>query len=139
MILLKSIPMNAPTVTWKYNLHDPDLGLPRNLTAGVNTRIVCGDEAMISVVRLAPNAQGVLHQHPEEQWGFLLEGSCVRVQGTEEVAMKPRDFWHTPGHTPHGIKAGPEGALVLDVFAPPRPEYKKAGRGFGRGQGAKPR
>jgi hypothetical protein len=29
------------------------------------------------------------------------------------------------------MRAGPEGARVLDIFSPPRPEYKKAGSGFG--------
>jgi hypothetical protein len=32
---------------------------------------------------------------------------------------------------PHTMRAGPEGARVLDIFSPPRPEYKKAGSGFG--------
>jgi hypothetical protein len=32
---------------------------------------------------------------------------------------------------PHTIRAGAEGAKVLDVFSPPREEYKKAGSGFG--------
>jgi quercetin dioxygenase-like cupin family protein len=128
--------MSSSAVSWKYNLHDPALGLARNLTAGINTRIVCGEHVMLSVVRLEPGARSALHRHPEEQWGVLLEGSCVRVQGNEEVAMQPGDFWHTPSNMPHGMKAGPTGALVLDVFAPPRPEYKVAGSGYGRGEGA---
>jgi hypothetical protein len=32
---------------------------------------------------------------------------------------------------PHTMRAGPDGARVLDIFSPPRPEYKKAGSGFG--------
>ena len=31
------------------------------------------------------------------------------------------------------MRAGPEGARVLDIFSPPRAEYKKAGKGFGSG------
>lgn len=128
---------SAPTAAWKFNLHDPALGLPRNLTEGINTRIVCGEHVMLSVVRLDPGARSSLHHHPEEQWGVLLEGSCTRVQGGQEAEMRPGDFWHTPGNVPHGIKAGPQGALILDVFAPPRPEYKVAGQGYGRGEGRK--
>ena len=122
---------------WKFNLHDPALGLPRNLTEGINTRIVCGEHVMLSVVRLDPGARSALHHHLEEQWGVLLEGACTRVQGGLEVEMRKGDFWHTPGNVPHGIKAGPEGALILDVFAPPRPEYKRPGSGYGSGEGAK--
>ncbi len=45
--------------------------------------------------------------------------------------MSAGDFWHTPGGVPHGIRTAESGATVLDVFAPPREEYKKAGEGFG--------
>ena len=41
-----------------------------------------------------------------------------------------RDFWRTPGNIPHTMRADPEGARVLDVFSPPRPEYRKGGSGF---------
>ena len=55
----------------------------------------------------------------------------MRVQGDEEITVKKGDFWRTPGNVPHTMRAGPEGARVLDIFSPPRPEYKKPGSGFG--------
>ncbi len=55
----------------------------------------------------------------------------MRIQGDEEVAMRAGDFWHTPSGVSHGIRTGDVGATVLDVFSPPREEYRKAGRGFG--------
>ncbi len=82
-------------------------------------------------VTIAPNAQGTMHHHPEEQWGVLLDGSAVRIQGGEEIEVKKGDFWRTPGNVPHTMRAGPEGARVLDIFSPPRPEYKKPGSGIG--------
>jgi quercetin dioxygenase-like cupin family protein len=116
-----------------HNLDDPKDGLFRELAAGVTTRIFVGEGAMLSVVTLAPNSQGTLHHHPEEQWGVVLEGSAVRTQGGEEIPVKRGDFWRTPGGVPHTIRAGAEGARVLDIFSPPRPEYKKPGKGFGGG------
>ena len=86
---------------------------------------------MLSVVVIAPGAQGTMHHHPEEQWGVLLEGSATRFQGGEEIAVKKGDFWRTPGNVPHTMRAGPDGCRVLDVFSPPRAEYKKPGHGFG--------
>ena len=114
-----------------HSLDDPSDGLLRELGPGLSTRIFAGEHAMLSVVTIAPNAQGQLHHHPEEQWGVLLEGSAVRVQGGEEIPVKKGDFWRTPGNTPHTMRAGPEGARVLDIFSPPRPEYRTAGKGFG--------
>jgi quercetin dioxygenase-like cupin family protein len=114
-----------------HNLGNPNDGLFRELASGVTTRIFSGEHAMLSVVTLGPHAQGTLHHHPEEQWGVLLDGSAIRVQGGEEIPVKKGDFWRTPGNVPHTMRAGPEGARVLDIFSPPRPEYKKAGSGFG--------
>jgi len=114
-----------------YNLHNAAQGIARDLAPGISTRIFPGDRAMLSVVRLAPNSCGTLHSHPEEQWGVLLEGSAIRLQGGEEFDVGPGDFWRTPGGVPHTMRAGPDGALVLDIFSPPREEYRKPGQGFG--------
>lgn len=116
-----------------YNLHDMSQGIPRKLADGITTRIFPGDQAMLSVVRLEPNSQGVMHSHPQEQWGVMLEGSVVRVQGDAEIEAREGDFWRTPGGVPHTVRAGPQGAVILDIFAPPRDEYRKAGSGFGDG------
>ena len=53
-----------------HNLDNPDDGLFRELAPGLTTRIFAGEHAMLSVVTLAPNAEGTLHHHPEEQWGY---------------------------------------------------------------------
>ncbi len=114
-----------------FNLNDTESGVKRELAPGVSTRVFPGEQAMLSVVTLAPNAEGKLHHHPEEQWGVLLEGSAVRVQGGEEIEVGKGDFWRTPGNVPHTMRAGPDGAIVLDIFSPPREAYKVAGSGFG--------
>jgi quercetin dioxygenase-like cupin family protein len=114
-----------------HNIDDPSDGLLRELAPGLTTRIFAGEQAMLSIVTIAPNAEGTLHHHLEEQWGVLLDGSAIRVQGEEEIPVTKGDFWRTPGNVPHTMRAGPEGARVLDIFSPPRAEYKKAGKGFG--------
>ena len=114
-----------------FNLHDPTLGIARELAPGVTTRVFSGDQAMLSIVRCEPNAEGTLHHHPEEQWGVMLEGSAIRTQGGERIAVSKGDFWRTPGDVEHTILAGPEGCTVLDVFSPPRAAYRQPGSGFG--------
>jgi quercetin dioxygenase-like cupin family protein len=114
-----------------HNIDNPEGGILRELAPGIVTHIFSGEQAQLSVVTLGPNAQGTLHQHPEEQWGLMLEGSGVRTQGGVEIPIGKGDFWRTPGNVPHTLRAGPDGARVLDIFSPPRPEYKKPGRGYG--------
>lgn len=116
-----------------FNLDDLSQGIQRTLAAGLSTRIFVGDQSMLSVVSFEAHAEGSLHDHPEEQWGVLLEGSGVRTQDGTEFAVKAGDFWRTPGNVPHSFKAGENGARVLDIFAPAREAYKKAGDGFATG------
>ncbi|MEM8860849.1 MAG: cupin domain-containing protein [Chloroflexota bacterium] len=117
---------------WVFNLNDESQGIARQLTEGLSARIFVGDNVMVSIVRIEPNSAGNVHNHPEEQWGFLLEGECIRMQGDEEFEATAGDFWQTPGNVMHGIRTGDKGAVVLDIFSPPREEYKKAGQGFGQ-------
>lgn len=114
-----------------FNISNMKQGIARKLGEGIATRIFLGENVMVSVARIEPNTAGALHNHPEEQWGFLIEGDCVRIQDGEEVPAKVGDFWCTPGGVEHGIRAGAAGATVIDVFSPPRPEYRKPGEGFG--------
>ena len=115
---------------WLFNVNDMQSGIKRKLADGLSSQIYPGEKAMISVVRLEPNAEGQLHSHPEEQWGFLIEGSATRTQGDQVVEVSQGDFWHTPGGTPHTVKAGPKGAVIFDVFAQIREAYLKPGEGF---------
>jgi quercetin dioxygenase-like cupin family protein len=114
-----------------FNLDETDRGILRELSPGLSTRIFAGDQAMLSIVTITPDTSGQIHHHPEEQWGVLLEGSGVRIQGEEEIAVAKGDFWRTPGNVPHSFRAGPDGAKVLDIFSPPRAEYRRAGSGYG--------
>ena len=114
-----------------FNINDMEAGIERQLGEGITTRIYSGDQAMVSVVRFEPNAVGTLHHHPEEQWGMMIEGAATRVQGDMEILVTKGDFWRTPGDVPHTMRAGPEGAVIFDVFAPPRGAYLKPGSGFG--------
>ena len=114
-----------------FNIDSDEGGAPRELAPGITTTVFPGEHAMLSIVRIAPNTRGTLHHHPEEQWGYCIAGSGTRFQGENQVAVKAGDFWRTPGHTPHTMEAGADGLIVMDVFAPPRGDYKTPGRGFG--------
>ena len=116
---------------WVFNVNIESQGIARKLAEGLNARVFVGENIMLSVVHIEPNSTGSIHSHMEEQWGFLIEGECIRIQGDEEFSAKAGDFWHTPSNVLHGIRTGTAGAVVLDIFSPPRQEYKSAGEGFG--------
>jgi quercetin dioxygenase-like cupin family protein len=122
--------MAALRPSWLFHLDDESAGVPRDLAAGIHSRVFSGSNIQLSVVRFEPHASGSIHCHPEEQWGILLEGECVRIQGGVEVVAKAGDFWHTPSGVMHGIRTGNSGAVVLDVFSPVREAYRTPGKGY---------
>ncbi|MHA2504577.1 MAG: dimethylsulfonioproprionate lyase family protein [Candidatus Kariarchaeaceae archaeon] len=116
---------------WVFNRNSDTGAILRKLGEGISTRIFVGKDSMLSFVRLEPHTQGSTHSHPEEQWGILLEGSCVRIQEGKEIKMTKGDFWYSGPNVEHGIRTEEEAAVILDVFSPPRPAYREAGEGFG--------
>ena len=119
--------------SWLFDPTD-ERAIERQLAPGLDARIFPGEHSMLSYVELEPHSEGELHSHEEEQWGYLLEGEVTRVQDGEAVDATAGDFWHTPGGVEHTIRTGEKRAVVLDVFSPPRPEYREAGEGFGEGE-----
>ncbi len=122
---------SPPRPEWLFRLDDDATGVPRELAAGIRSRVFTGQNIQLSVVRFEPHSAGTIHCHPEEQWGILLEGECVRIQAGAEVQARAGDFWHTPGGVMHGVRTGARPAVVLDVFSPVREEYRTAGAGYG--------
>ncbi|MHA2098010.1 MAG: cupin domain-containing protein [Candidatus Kariarchaeaceae archaeon] len=116
---------------WVFNRNSDAKALVRQLGEGLNTRIFVGKDTMLSFVKIEPNTEGSIHKHPEEQWGLLLEGKCVRLQDGVEIEMSGGDFWYSPPNVLHGIRTTDTSAVVLDIFSPPRPAYRSEGEGFG--------
>jgi quercetin dioxygenase-like cupin family protein len=89
----------------------------------VVARRVQGERLTLAVVELAPNAIVPTHRHPNEQCGVVIEGEVqFRIAGEERV-LGPGGTWRIVGDTPHDVAAGPEGAVVIDVFAPAREDW----------------
>jgi quercetin dioxygenase-like cupin family protein len=91
--------------------------------AGISMQALSGGKVMINRVAIEPGAVVPEHQHPHEQAGYVLEGVLNLDVGGEVWALTPGDAYVLPGGTPHGATAGPDGCVVLDVFAPPREDY----------------
>jgi quercetin dioxygenase-like cupin family protein len=89
----------------------------------VVARRVQGERLTLAVVELAPNAAVPEHRHPNEQCGLVIEGEMRFRIADEERVLGPGGTWRIVGDTPHQVVAGPEGAVVIDVFAPAREDW----------------
>lgn len=96
----------------------------KQLLAGINTRTFWGDQMLISLVDLDPNAVIPPHSHPHEQVGIVLEGELALTVAGETRQLKPGDIYVVPGGTTHGLQMGNAPARVFEVFSPVREEYK---------------
>jgi quercetin dioxygenase-like cupin family protein len=97
---------------------------PFLLADGVRARALFGDAAMLNLVELDPGAIVAEHSHPHEQLGVGLSGVIIMVIEGEETPLGPMDAMHIPAGVVHGAYAGPEGAVVLDVFVPIREDFR---------------
>lgn len=95
---------------------------------GVAARTVEGAGAAFAVVELDPNAVVAEHSHANEQLGLVLRGSVTFRVGDETRELGPGGAWRIPANVPHEVHAGPEGAEVVDIFAPPRADWAAAPR-----------
>jgi quercetin dioxygenase-like cupin family protein len=91
----------------------------------VVARAVHGDRQSLAVVELDPNAVVPEHQHENEQLGLVITGSLTFRIADETRELGPGETWSIPSNVPHEVAAGPEGAVVLDVFAPVRADWDK--------------
>jgi quercetin dioxygenase-like cupin family protein len=95
---------------------------------GVHGRVVHGERLTFSVVELDPDSVVPEHSHGQEQLGMVLSGSLSFRIGDERQELAPGATWSIPGNLPHEVRAGPEGAVVIDVFAPTRDDWRDVPR-----------
>jgi unsaturated pyranuronate lyase len=94
---------------------------------GVIARRVQGERLTLAVVELAPNAIVPEHRHPNEQNGLVIQGRVLFRCGDEERELGPGGTWRILGGVPHSVVAGPDGAVVIDVFTPIRDDWDRLG------------
>ena len=96
---------------------------PVQVWQAIAARMVEGERLTLAVVELDPGAVVAEHRHENEQLGLVLQGSMSFRIADERRELGPGDTWTIPSNTPHEAVAGPEGAVVIDVFAPPRDDW----------------
>ena len=74
-------------------------------------------------IEIEPDRDVPEHQHPNEQTGILIQGSMTFTIGGEVPRIATRrdlgDPWQRPAFRP----LGPDGAALIELFAPPRDDW----------------
>ena len=98
---------------------------PQMLADGYLARAVHGERLTLAVVEAEPGAVLPEHRHDNEQFGMVVEGSVIFRIGDEERTLDAGGIWRIPSDTPHTVTAGDGGAVVIDIFSPPREDWMR--------------
>lgn len=104
--------------------HDPSKVERRELAPGVTLRTMWGDKTMLSLVEIAPKAIVPNHSHDHEQSGLVLQGEFDFTIGGETRTVRQGDAYIIPGGVPHSLVGSDGWSMALDIFSPPRDDYK---------------
>jgi len=110
------------------NLDDLGSIRPIRVWDGVVARTVDGERLSLGVVELEPSSVVPEHSHDNEQLGMVLSGSLEFRVGDETRELTAGCTWRIPPNVPHEVRTGPDGAVVIDVFAPVRADWQALDR-----------
>jgi len=81
-----------------------------------------GAATLMSEFRLKAGSPLPMHEHPQEQTGYLISGRLRLSIGEETREMGPGDSWSIPGGVTHGAETL-EDTVAVEVFSPVRKDY----------------
>ena len=96
--------------------------LPRDeVNATFGRKLVSGDQITMAQIFLKPGGGAPKHQHENEQFSYILQGTLRFWIGDEEkvIDVKAGGVLQIPANVPHRAEALDE-VYAIDVFSPPR-------------------
>lgn len=81
------------------------------------------DRSTFGEVHLDASTVVPLHQHPHEQFTYVIEGRFEFTVGTETTVLEPGMVAIIPSNVAHGGRTLTK-VRVIDVFAPTRDDYR---------------
>jgi quercetin dioxygenase-like cupin family protein len=82
-----------------------------------------GDRMMVTLMTFKEGQEVGTHSHPHEQAGYCVQGHFELTMGGVSTVIEAGDSYVIPGGTPHSYRVL-EDALAVEVFSPPREDYR---------------
>lgn len=93
------------------------------LVKGSNSRLVVGEQMMISFLKMDAHSYFAPHRHRQEQIMIVLKGYCDEIIEGKLYRVKAGDVIILPSNVEHGAYIGDEDVEVIDVFGDVRGDY----------------
>jgi quercetin dioxygenase-like cupin family protein len=84
--------------------------------------LVYGENSMLCEFRLTKGAIIPMHQHPQEQTGYLISGRLRLISPDGETIVTPGSSWNFKGGVAHRAEIL-EDSVAIEVFSPVRADY----------------
>jgi quercetin dioxygenase-like cupin family protein len=95
------------------------------LAEGVSFRPIFGQNLLLNFVTFGPERGFPRHNHPEEQFGLVLEGEMELTIGEETRLLHKGDLYVIAPDVPHEGRTLGTACLVADIFSPPRAGFRE--------------
>ena len=96
---------------------------PVELVKGSNSRLIAGEQSMISFLTMDAHSYFAPHHHSQEQIMIVLDGSCDEIIEGKLYRVKKGDVIILPPNIVHGAYINDENVHVIDVFGEVRSDY----------------
>jgi quercetin dioxygenase-like cupin family protein len=104
-----------------------DQAAGREAAPGISGSLRTGSELSAARFRLEPGATVPRHAHPNEEFGQVLSGSLELDVGGHVTVLRAGAGFLIPRDITHAARAGQEGCVLLECYAPPRDPFPPAG------------
>lgn len=104
--------------------YDPSQVQSKEIAPGAKIQPIWGDRVMMVFITLEDGSEVPMHTHPHEQMGMVLEGEFELTIAGEAKLVKKGDAYLVPSNVEHKAVASRGKALALDIFSPPREDFK---------------
>ncbi len=95
--------------------------------AGIERRMVVGQQLMACRLHFAPNTVTPVHTHSHEQLTLVLQGRVrFTIEGQERI-VAAGDVLHFPSNVEHGATMLDEEVILVDIFTPIREDFLARG------------
>ena len=96
----------------------------KELAPGSVSRIAWGERIMLIHATLQPNCDFPRNSHSHEQAAVILEGELKLTVGNETRVCRKGVAVVIPANVEHSGATGDKLTTLIDIFSPPREEYK---------------
>jgi quercetin dioxygenase-like cupin family protein len=97
---------------------------PQQLFEGFSARIQHGEQITFALVEVDANAALPAHSHHHEQIGVVIRGEMTLTLSGERRVVRTGEGWVIPSLAVHDGVAGPNGAVIVECWSPPREDFR---------------